>query len=159
MSKSKAKKNSGQVVVNKKARRNFEITDNVEAGISLVGTEVKSLRDGQGDLSGSYARIVNGQCWLIGMNISPYDKAGTFGHDPKRDRKLLLHKAEIRKLWGKIEQKGFTLIPLKVYFNSRGIAKVELGVGRGKHKYDKRKDLAEKQQKRDIKRMMKKYKR
>jgi len=158
MTNSKKNRQGRVVTVNKQARRDFEITDKVEAGIALSGSEVKSLRNGQADLSGSYAWIGNGQCWLVNANISPYKQAGVFGHDPKQNRKLLLHKAEIRKLWSKVEQRGFTLVPLSIYFNSRGYAKVELGLGRGKRKYDKRKDITEKQQKRDIERMMKKYK-
>lgn len=158
MAKSNNNKQGRYITVNKQARRNFEIIDKIEAGIALVGSEVKSLRNGQADLTGAYAWIKEGQCWLVGANIAPYKEASVFGHDPKRNRKLLLHRAEIRRLWSKVEQRGFTLVPLSMYFNGRGIAKVELGLGRGKHKYDKRKDLAEKQQKRDINRMMKKYK-
>jgi len=153
----KDKENRGPVVVNKKAYHDYELIDKFEAGMSLVGTEVKSLRAGQADLHGSYARVEGGQCWLVGASIAPYDKAATANHEPTRKRKLLLHKAEIRKAKSKLEQRGFTLVPLRIYFNNRGLAKVELAVARGKRQYDKRKTISERQHKRDIDRDMKKY--
>ena len=153
----KSKDKDGAVAVNKKAYYNFELVDKFEAGISLLGSEVKSLRAGAADLNGSYARIVNGQCWLVGASIAQYEQAGIYNHEPLRKRKLLLHKAEIMKITGKLDQRGFTLVPLRIYFNSRGFAKVQLGLARGKRQYDKRKSITERQQKRDIDRDMKRY--
>ena len=144
--------------VNKKAYRNFELTEQFEAGLELLGTEVKSLRASQADLDGSYARIEDDQCWLVGATIAQYQQAGTANHEPMRKRKLLLHKAEIRKIRIKLEQRGFTLVPLKIYFNNRGLAKIELALARGKRQYDKRSTIAERQRKRDVDRSMKKYK-
>lgn len=145
--------------VNKKAYRNYELVDKFEAGLALLGTEVKSLRAGQADLDGSYARIDNDQCWLVGAKIAQYAQAGIANHDPTRKRKLLLHKSEIRKIKTKLELRGFTLVPLRVYFNDRGFAKIELALATGKRQYDKRKTITERQQKKDISRDMKKYRR
>jgi SsrA-binding protein len=153
------KDKQGPVAVNKKAYRNFELVEKFEAGLSLLGTEVKSLRGGQADLNGSYARIEDGQCWLVGASISQYDKASTDNHEPTRRRKLLLRKGEIRRLKTKLDQRGFTFVPLRIYFNQRGLAKIELALARGKRQYDKRKTIAERQQKRDVDRDMKKYRR
>jgi len=153
----KDKNKPGPVAVNKKAYRNFEIIEKYEAGLGLLGTEVKSLRAGGGDLSGSYARIESEQCWLVGAGIAPYQQAGNRQHDPTRKRKLLLHKMEIRKIRTKLEQRGFTFVPLKIYFNERGLAKIELALARGKRQYDKRQAIAKRDQKRDIDRSMKKY--
>ncbi len=150
---------AGQVAVNKKAYHNFELVEKFEAGLELQGSEVKSLRTGKADLSGSYARIRNGECWLVGANIAQYQQANIGNHDPMRDRKLLLHKSEIRKITGKLEQRGFTLVPLRLYFNKRGLAKAELALARGKRQYDKRKAISDRQQKRDIARDLKKYRR
>lgn len=158
----KSRKDKGKQAsasVNKKAYRNFELVEKFEAGISLLGTEVKSLRAGQADLSGSYARIEDGQCWLIGTSIAQYERASPANHEPMRKRKLLLHKAEIRKITTKLEQRGFTFVPLRIYFNNRGLAKIELALARGKRQYDKRKTIAERQQKRDVDRYVKKTKR
>ena len=149
----------GPVMVNKKAYRNFEFVDNFEAGLSLLGTEVKSLREGTADLSGSYARIDNGQCWLVGASISHYKQAGSRQHEPTRKRKLLLHKTEIRRITIKLEQRGFTLVPVRLYFNNKGLAKIELALAKGKRQFDKRQTITERDQKRDIDRSMKKYKR
>ena len=156
----KLRKDSKQdsVAVNKKAYRNFEFAEKVEAGLVLLGTEVKSLRAGAADLSGSYARVEAGQCWLVGANIAAYEQAGASNHQPARKRKLLLHKSEIRRLSTKLQQRGFTLVPLRIYFNGKGLAKVELALARGKRQYDKRKTIIERQQKRDIDRGIKKYK-
>ena len=155
----KNKDKQGSVAVNKKAYRNYELIEEFEAGLALLGTEVKSLRAGGGDLNGSYARIEGGQCWLVGASIAQYDKAGTVNHEPLRKRKLLLHKNEIRKIKVKLEQRGFTFVPLRIYFNGRGLAKVELALARGKRQYDKRRTIAERQQRRDVDRDMKKYRR
>ena len=127
--------------------------------MSLLGTEVKSLRAAQANLDGSYARIISDQCWLVGATIAQYQQAGANNHEPTRKRKLLLHKAQIRKIKTKLEQRGFTLVPLRIYFNGRGLAKIELALAKGKKQYDKRKKIAERQQKRDVSRDMKKYRR
>ncbi len=153
----KSNNKSGPEVANKKAYRNFELVEKFEAGIQLLGTEVKSLRAGQADLSGSYARIRGGECWLVGASIAQYAQASTSNHEPLRNRKLLLHKAQIRKITIKLEQRGFTLVPLKIYFNDRGIAKAQLALARGKRQYDKRRTITERDQKRDVDRSMKKY--
>jgi SsrA-binding protein len=146
----------GQVVKNKKAYFNFELVEKVEAGMSLVGTEVKSLRDKQCELDGAYARLNGDEVWLVGCKIAPYEQAASFAnHDPMRKRKLLLHKAQIRKLRSKLDQRGFTLVPLRIYFNDRGKAKCELGLARGKRQYDKRQKIQDKDQKRDLGRMKK----
>ncbi|HFB68538.1 MAG TPA: SsrA-binding protein SmpB [Calditrichae bacterium] len=151
------KKNSIKVVTkNRKAFHDYNILETIEAGMVLTGTEVKSLRAGRCNLKDSYARIKNGEVWLIGMHISPYENAGYASHDPFRERKLLLHKDEIRRLWRKVQEKGITLIPLKVYFKN-GKAKVELGLATGKRKYDKRADIARRDQERELKRLEKHY--
>jgi len=146
-------------VVNKKAFRDYELTERFEAGVELRGTEVKSLRAGQGDLDGSYARVLGDECWLISGKIAQYAQASIANHQPDRKRKLLLHKAEIRKIRGKLELRGFTLVPLRIYFNERGLAKVELALARGKRQYDKRRKIDEKTQRRDTDRDLKKYRR
>ena len=153
----KKEEKTGPIAVNKKAYMNFEIVDKYEAGISLLGTEVKSLRIGAADLSGSYARIDGDQCWLFGSTITQYKQAGAKPHDQARKRKLLLHKAEIRKVKIKLEQRGFTFVPLRIYFNDRGFVKIELALAKGKRQYDKRKTITERDQKRDLDRNMKKY--
>jgi SsrA-binding protein len=148
---------SSPQVTNKKAYHNYELVEKVQAGISLVGTEVKSLREHQADLEGSYGRILNGECWLVGCSIAQYAQASGNNHEPLRKRKLLLHSAEIRKITAKLTQRGFTLVPLRIYFNDRGLAKVELALARGKRQYDKRDKLQKEQQKKDLARTMKKY--
>jgi SsrA-binding protein len=153
----KSKDKQGSLAVNKKAYRNYELVEKFEAGMSLLGSEVKSLRAGAADLAGSYARIEGEQCWLVGASIAQYEQAGARGHEPMRRRKLLLHKSEIHKIRGKLEQRGFTLVPLRIYFSDRGLAKIEMALARGKRQYDKRKAIAERQQKRDIDRSIKKY--
>jgi len=153
----KSKDKQGSAAVNKKAYRNFELIEKFEAGLELLGSEVKSLRAGQADLDGSYARILDEQCWLVGATIAQYQQAGMVNHEPTRKRKLLLHKAEIHKIRVKLEQRGFTLVPLRIYFSDRGFAKLELALARGKRQYDKRKTIAERDQRRDLDRSMKKY--
>ncbi len=149
--------NQAPVAANKKAYHNYELVDKFEAGMSLLGSEVKSLRAGQADLSGSYARVDGLQCWLVGAKIAQYEQAGIYNHEPTRKRKLLLHRTEIHRIKTRLEQRGFTLVPLRIYFNARGFAKIELGLARGKRQYDKRKTIAERQQKKDVDRSMKKY--
>jgi SsrA-binding protein len=152
------KSDTGQVARNKKAYHNFELVERVQAGLALLGTEVKSLRNKDCDLEGSYARLAGDEAWLVGAKIAPYPQASANNHDPLRKRKLLLHKKEINKIKGKLTQRGFTLVPLRIYFNERGFAKVELALARGKRQYDKRAKLQAEQQKKDIARSMKKYK-
>jgi len=140
------------VARNRRARHDYEILDVVEAGIALVGTEVKSLRDGKIQLKDSYARLEGGELWLVGVHVSPYEQADGFGgHDPERPRKLLLHKDEIEDLGGRTQREVLSLIPLSVYFKD-GKAKVELALGRGRKQYDKRAAMAERDANRDIER-------
>lgn len=139
---------------NRKARHDYFIHESFEAGIALVGTEVKSMRAGKANLKDSFARIKNNEIFIDNMHISPYEQGNIFNHDPLRIRKLLMHKAEIIKLAAKINEKGFTLIPLKAYF-SKGKVKIELGLATGKKNYDKRQALAEKAAKRDVERALK----
>lgn len=136
---------------NRKAYHDYFIEDNLEAGIILTGTEIKSIRNGRVNLKDSYARIENGEVWLHQMHISPYEQGNRFNHDPLRKRKLLLNRSEIIKLIGKVQLQGLTLVPTKIYLR-RGMAKIELGVGRGKKNYDKRQDMAERDAKREIER-------
>ncbi len=133
---------------NKKAFHDYFIEDKYEAGISLAGTEVKSLRMGKCSVKESFIRIDNGEVVIYGMHISPYEKGNIFNKDPLRVRKLLMHKAEINKITGKIAEKGYTLVPLQVYFKG-SLAKVEIGLARGKKLYDKRQDIAKKDQRRE----------
>jgi len=137
------------VVTNKKARFLYEIIETLEAGLVLQGTEVKSLRLGKGNLQDSYATIKDGEMFLYNMHISAYEQGNIYNHEPDRIRKLLLHKQEIKRLTGKVVERGMTLVPLKIYFKN-GRAKVELGLARGKSLVDKRKDIA----KRDTQRIM-----
>ena len=140
---------------NRKAYHDYHIDETYEAGIELKGSEVKSIRSGKLNLRDSFARIDDGEMWLYGVHISPYSHVDRFTQpDPLRPRKLLLHKKEILRLIGKTKEKGFTLIPLKVYFNNRGKAKVEIGLARGKVLHDKRKDISERTAKRDIERAL-----
>ncbi|SDF67562.1 SsrA-binding protein SmpB [Sporolituus thermophilus] len=141
------------VAENRKARHDFHIHETYEAGIVLTGTEVKSLRAGKANLKDSYARIENAEVMLHNMHISPYEQGNRFNHEPLRTRKLLLHRYEINKLIGKTKEKGFTLVPLKIYF-TRGKAKVELAVATGKKLYDKREDMAERDAKREMDRAL-----
>ena len=136
------------VATNKKAYHDYFIEDKYEAGIALHGTEVKSLRMGKCSIKESFIRIENGEMFAYGMHISPYEKGNIFNKDPLRVKKLLLHKYEINKLAGKLAEQGYTLVPLQVYF-SRGKAKMEIGLAKGKKLYDKRQDIAKKDQRRE----------
>ena len=136
---------------NKKAYHDYFIEETYEAGIALHGTEVKSLRMGKCSIKESFVRIENEEVYIYGMHISPYEKGNIFNRDPLRVKKLLLHKSEIRKMKGKIAEKGYTLVPLKVYFN-RSLVKVEIGLAKGKKLYDKRQDIAQKDQRREAER-------
>ncbi|MDD6692204.1 MAG: SsrA-binding protein SmpB [Lachnospiraceae bacterium] len=137
------------VANNKKAYHDYFIEEKYECGISLAGTEVKSIRQGKVSVKEAYVEIEGGEAWIEGMNISPYDHGNLFNRDPVRKRKLLLHKTEIRKLAQAVQQDGYTIVPLSVYFK-RGKVKIEIGLAKGKHSYDKRQDI----RKRDITREM-----
>jgi len=142
---------STPIARNKRARFDYEILDRLEAGISLVGTEVKSLRDRQVSFSDSYVRITDGEAYVHNLHIKPYALAGpVFNHEPLRVRKLLLHRRQIQRLTGKLAERGLTLVPLAIYFNDRGLAKVELGLGRGKTRHDKRETIKRRSADREI---------
>ncbi|WP_338824672.1 SsrA-binding protein [Moorella humiferrea] len=138
------------VTDNRRARHEYTIIETYEAGIALTGTEVKSLRSGRANIQDSYARIENGELILHDMHISPYEQGNRFNHEPRRPRRLLMHRYEIQRLYGKVREKGLTLIPLKVYFNERGRAKVELALAKGKRLYDKREAIAARDAQREI---------
>ena len=140
------------VALNRRARHEYSIEDTIEAGIVLSGTEIKSLRSGKANLADSYARIERGEAWLVGAHIAPWDGGNRFNHEPKRDRKLLLHRTEIDQLLGKTKAKGLTLVPLRLYVTGRGKAKIELGLGRGKQLHDRRRDIAERDARRQMER-------
>ena len=139
------------IAQNKKAYHDYFVEESLETGIELFGTEVKSLRQGRVNLKDSWCSIVKGELFINGMHISPYEKGNIFNRDPLRVKKLLLHKSEIRKMKGKIAEKGYTLVPLKVCFN-RSLVKVEIGLAKGKKLYDKRQDIAKKDQRREAER-------
>lgn len=145
-----------EIVVNRKARFNYEIIEDVEAGIELQGTEVKSLREKKVNLADSYAVFRNSELYLVNCRIEPYDFGNLQNHEPARARKLLLHRKELDKLMGKMQQKGLALLPLKMYFKGRYV-KVLLGLGKGKKSHDKRQSLKEKDTKREMEREMRKY--
>ena len=137
------------IIQNRKARHDFAILNTYEAGIELLGTEVKSLRNGKANFKDSYARVEGGEVFMYNLHISEYTQANRFNHDPDRKRRLLLHRHEINRLQGRVQEKGFTLIPLKIYFK-RGKAKVELGLARGKREYDRREDIAKRDARREM---------
>ena len=141
---------------NKKAYHEYFIEESYEAGIALVGTEVKSIRKGSLNLKDGFVRIMGGEAFLINVHISPYEKGNIFNRDPLRTRKLLLHKQEIMKLIGKLKQSGYTLVPLRVYLKN-GLVKVQVGLARGKQLYDKREDIAKKDVQREMARKLKDY--
>ena len=146
------KETGGRLIANnKKAYHDYFIEEKYEAGIALAGTEVKALRMGKCSVKEAFLRIENGEIFIYGMHISPYEKGNIFNKDPFRVRKLLLHREEIRKLEGKIAEKGYTLVPLQVYFK-HGLVKVEIGLAKGKKLYDKRQDIAKKDQRREAER-------
>jgi SsrA-binding protein len=142
------------VVDNRKARHDFFIEETFEAGLALLGTEVKSLRAHRANLRDAYVRIKNGEASLQGIHIGAYAPAGQFSHAETRPRKLLLHRREIDRLWGRVREQGYSIVPLKIYFK-RGRAKVEIGLARGKKMYDKRESIARKSARRDIERALK----
>ena len=140
------------IAVNRRARHEFSIDETFEAGIALTGTEIKSIRSGKVNLADAYARIERGEAWLIGAHIAPFEQANRYNHEPKRERKLLLHRSEIDELLGRTKAKGQTIVPLRLYLNPRGRAKVELGLARGKQAHDRRRDIAERDARREIQR-------
>lgn len=139
---------------NKKAHHDYFVDETFETGIALTGTEVKSLRENRASLRDSYATVRRGEVWLHGVHIAPYSHGNRSNVDPDRPRKLLLHKNEIRYLIGKTKERGFTLVPLRLYLNERNLVKVELGLARGKKNYDKRATIAERDSKRDVERAL-----
>ncbi len=142
------------IVENRRARHRFHVVDTLECGIALRGSEVKTLREGKVSLEEAYARVKDGEVWLVGMDIPPYPQATVYNHDPKRPRKLLLHKREVKKFAMQAKEKGMTLVPLRMYFNDRGIAKVVLGLCRGKQLHDKRESLKKADVERGLQRAM-----
>ncbi len=142
------------IAQNRKARYDYHALDTWEAGIALQGTEVKSLRDGKANLLDSYARIDGGEVYLHNVHIGEYDQGNQFNHEPMRKRKLLLHRHEINRMRGRVEEKGLTLIPLKLYFK-KGRAKIEIALAKGKREYDRRQDIAKKDARRDLERDLK----
>ena len=140
------------VAQNRRARHDYSIEDSFEAGIALTGTEIKSVRAGKVSLAESYARIDNGEAWLVGANISPWDTGNRYNHEPKRPRKLLVHRAQIVALLTRTKAKGLTLVPLKMYITARGRAKLEIGLAKGKQQHDRRHDIAERDARRDMER-------
>lgn len=141
------------VARNPRAHHDYHILETWEAGLVLTGTEVKSLRAGKASIKEAYARVRNGEGWVDGLNITPYEQGGHFNHDPMRTRKLLLHRGELERLIGATEQKGLTLVPLELYFR-RGKAKLLLGLGRGKKHHDRREDLKKREAERDVARAL-----
>lgn len=140
------------IALNRKARHEFHVEETIEAGIVLTGTEIKSIRAGKVSLQEAYARIERGEAWLVGAHIAPWTGGNRWNHEAKRTRKLLLHKDEIVQLLGKTKSKGLTLVPLRLYIDDRGHAKLQLGLARGKQLHDRRRDIAERETRREIER-------
>ena len=140
------------IAVNRRARHEFTIEETIDAGLVLTGTEIKSIRAGKVSLAEAYAHIERGEAWLVGSHIAPFEGGNRLNHDPRRDRKLLLHRDEIDRLLGKTKAKGLTLVPLRLYISERGHAKLELGLARGKQLHDKRRSIAERDARRDVER-------
>ena len=140
------------IALNRRARHEYSIDETFEAGIALTGTEIKSIRARKVNLSDAYARVEKGEAWLIGLHIAPFEQASKQrgNHEPKRTRKLLLHRSEIDEIMGRAARKGQTIIPLRLYLNGQGRAKVELGLGRGKQQHDRRRDIAERDSQREV---------
>jgi SsrA-binding protein len=146
------------VATNRKARHDYTIEDTIEAGIVLVGSEIKSIRDGRVNLRDSYASIEDGEVWMYNTHVAPYDPASRFGHEPRRKRKLLLHKRQIARLYSRVQEKGYTLVPLRMYLHNNK-AKVELALARGKRQYDKRAAIAEREDQRRAERALRDHER
>jgi SsrA-binding protein len=142
------------IALNRRARHEFTIDDTFEAGLVLTGTEIKSVRAGKVNLSDAYARVERDEAWLIGAHIAPFEGGNRWNHEPKRSRKLLLHRREIDELVGRAKAKGQTIVPLRLYITGRGKAKVELGLARGKQLHDKRRDIADRDAKREVARAL-----
>jgi SsrA-binding protein len=140
------------IAVNRKARHEYAIEDTLEAGIVLTGTEIKSVRAGKVNLQDAYARIERGEAWLVGAHIAPWEGGNRWNHPPRRDRKLLLHRVQIDQLQGRTKAKGLTLVPLRMYLDDRGRAKLEVGLARGKQLHDRRRDIAERESRRHVER-------
>jgi SsrA-binding protein len=138
------------IALNRRARHEFSIDETFEAGIVLTGTEIKSVRAGKVNLADAYARIERDEAWLIGAHIAPWAQGNRWNHEPKRTRKLLLHRSEIDELLGRTKAKGQTIVPLRLYVTGRGKAKVELGLGRGKQQHDRRRDIADRDARREV---------
>jgi SsrA-binding protein len=138
------------VALNRRARHEFTIDETFEAGLVLTGTEIKSIRAGKVQLSDAYARVERGEAWLIGAHIAPFEQGNRYNHEPKRERKLLLHRSEIDELYGRTKAKGQTVVPLRLYIDARGRAKVELGLARGKQQHDRRRDIADRDARREV---------
>ena len=138
------------VALNRRARHEYTIDDTFEAGIALTGTEIKSIRAGKVNLATSYARIEKDEAWLIGADIAPWAEGNRWNHEPKRTRKLLLHRSEIDELLGRAKAKGQTIVPLRLYITGRGKAKIELGLARGKQQHDRRREIADRDARRDV---------
>jgi SsrA-binding protein len=149
-----SRKGEKLIADNRRARHEYNLLERLEAGVVLMGTEVKSLREGGANLAQAYAEVRDGELWLVGLHISPYDQAGVAAHDPDRPRKLLAHKREIDSLYGKVREQGLTLVPTRLYFRD-GRVKVELAVARGKELRDKRRDIAKREADRQMERAMK----
>jgi len=147
------------VARNRRARRDYAIEETYEAGIVLTGSEVKSVRAGRVSLDEGYAKVEDGEVWLYGMHIAPYEPSSYFGHDPERPKKLLLNRREIARLVGKVTRAGYTLVPLSLYFNERGYAKVELALAKGRTKVDKRRKLIEEEEEKRAREAMKRFQR
>jgi SsrA-binding protein len=141
------------IAENRRARHEYHLSDRVEAGLVLTGTEVKALRAGKADLAKAYATVRDGEAWLVGLHVPPYEQASLGAHDPHRDRKLLLHAREIDSLGGKVKERGLTLVPTRLYFKY-GRVKVELALGRGKELHDKRRDIANREAQRQMERAL-----
>ena len=139
------------LATNRQARFNYQVEENLDCGVVLAGTEVKSMKAGQFSFSDAYGRIRDNELWLIGFHISPYEHSGSFNHEPDRERKLLVHKQEISRLRRKVDERGYTMIPMKVYLK-KGLVKIELGICRGKKLFDKRQAIKNRDQKRDVER-------
>ena len=142
------------VAVNRRARHDYAIEETLEAGLVLTGTEIKSIRAGRANLAEAYARVERGEAWLIGAHIAPYEQGNRNNHEPTRTRKLLLHRDQIAELVGRVQSKGFTLVPLRLYING-GLAKLEIGIARGKKSHDKRRTIAERDARRELERQTK----
>ena len=142
------------VALNRRARHDYTIDETFEAGLALTGTEIKSIRGGKANLTSAYARVERGEAWLVGAHIAPFEGGNRYNHEPKRTRKLLLHRSEIDELLGRTKAKGQTIVPLRLYLTGKGRAKLELGLARGKNLFDRRRDIADRDAKRDVAREM-----